>query len=418
MIRRDLLLTLFGIGAGQLIILFAMPLLARVYGPSAFGTYSVIVAVAGVVATIAALRIDLAVSSAVDADIAPLTRASLFLPVLVVPLVMALMAALLWLPFEMPLPFGMQDLPLIGLIALFQGWVFVGSGLSTRFGAFATLAAAKIVQPLVFVVVALLVLSDLSLAMAIGWGAALVATLPSLRRIPLRQGWKDTRAAVRRMWRFPAISMPMALLDVLALALPLLVIATTFGDAAAGNYSQVQRLIGAPLVLVATAGGQIFMKYAGDQIRNGVSTLPLMARFVVVMTGLAILVAVAVAVAGQPVLQILVGPGWRTDTGFLLLALLPVLWRVIASPVSSVLILTHRLGTLGLWQTSYFLVTIFTLLIASRFSGFEGTLAALALSEFVMYSIYLSLSVRAARRSGASPIHHPRGANSSPLVSL
>ncbi len=397
MIRRDLLLTLFGIGAGQAILLVTMPFLARAYGPAAFGTYSVIVAVAGIVATIAALRIDLAVSGAVNTDVAPLTRASLLLPLIVVPVAIGLLAMTLHLPLAAHLPFQDRDLPMIGVIALFQGWVFVGSGLSTRFGSFAVLAAAKVAQPLVFALTALLVLDDLPLSMAIGWIVALLATVPSLRRISVRQGWHDTIAAVRRMWRFPAISTPMALLDVLALSLPLLVIASVFGERSAGNYAQVQRLIGAPLVLVATAGGQIFLKHAGDRIRSGTPVLLLLVRFVLAMLALALGVMLAVAVAGHAILTLLVGSGWRTDTVFLLLALLPVLCRVIASPVSSVLILTHRIGTLGIWQISYFAVTAFTLLIASHHLGFEGTLAAVACSEFVMYSIYLFLSVRAAR---------------------
>lgn len=400
MIRRDLFLTMFGIGAGQAVLLLATPFLARMYGPEVLGDWSVIVTVAGIVATIAALRMDLAVSSAVEADVAPLTRASLVLPFIVVPLAVGFLAAALRLPMAAVAPFGLGDLPMVGLIALFQGLVLVGSGLSTRFGAFRTLAAIKIAQPLVFAITALLLIRDLPLAMAIGWAAALLVALASIRQVPLHRGWRDTSDAFRRRWRFPAISAPMALLDVLSLSLPLLVIASAFGDAAAGNYSQVQRLIGAPLVLVATAGGQIFLKHAGDRVRAGLSIMPLFWRIVLTMAGLAIAVSLTVAIIGDPALRLLFGPGWRTDTGFLLLALLPVLWRVIASPVSSVLILTDRLGILGWWQVSYFLITAATLLAAARLLRFEETLAALAVSEFVMYGAYLFLSIRAARQVG------------------
>lgn len=417
MIRRDFFLTAFGIGAGQAILLLATPLLARAYGPVAFGAYSVDVAIAGILATIAALRLDLAVSGAVDADVEPLTRASLALPLLVVPMLLGLLATISLLPLGVEWPFHLHDIPLIGLIALCQGWVLVGSGLSTRFGAFGTLAAAKIIQPLVFAATALLLLRDLSLAMAIGWAAALIATAPSLRRVRMGQGWTETWAAVRRMWRFPVISMPVALLDVLALSLPLLVITSTFGSAAAGNYAQIQRLVGAPLVLMATAGGQTFLKYAGDRVRAGLPVMPLMARFVAAMAGLALLVVAAVALAGEPILRLLVGPGWQTNTSFLLLVLVPVLWRVVASPVSSILILTHRLGTLGIWQISYFSITAATLFVASKFAGFEGTLAALAFSDFIMYAAYLFLSLRAARLGAADPNHRPDARDGVPMLS-
>jgi O-antigen/teichoic acid export membrane protein len=220
-----------------------------------------------------------------------------------------------------------------------------------------------------------------------------------LRKIVLTRGWRESREAVRRMWRFPAISAPMALLDTLALAMPLLVIASSFGDQAAGNYAQVQRLIGAPLVLVATAGGQVFLKYAGDRFRAAESVMPLIRRFVLYMAGLAVLVLIAVALVGQPLLRMLIGNQWRTDTGFLVLALLPVICRVIGSPVSSVLILTHRLTALATWQICYFVTTAATLFAGARWLDFEGLLAALAINEFLLYGAYLSLSIHSARQA-------------------
>jgi O-antigen/teichoic acid export membrane protein len=127
--------------------------------------------------------------------------------------------------------------------------------------------------------------------------------------------------------------------------------------------------------------------------------MPLLLRFVLTMVGLVLLVTITVAVVGHPVLQFLVGPAWRTDTGFLILALLPVLWRVIASPVSSILILTDDITTLGIWQFTQFLVTAIILFGFVHSLGFEWTLGALAISDFIMYGAYLFLSIRAARRS-------------------
>lgn len=403
MIRHDLFFALFGIGVGQAILLIATPFLARYYGPGPIGLYSVIVSVAGIIATISALRLDLALSSASDSDVPALTRAGLVLPFAIVPLATAVLAAALVSPIASQLPFTTRDLPMIALIALFQGLVFVGSALSTRWGAFRLLAAIKIVQPLVFAATALLALHNLPLAMAmaIGWAVAFAAAAPIFGRIAFFDGWRVTRVAIRQAWRFPVISTPMALFDVLSLALPLLVIASAFGAPAAGNYAQVQRVIGAPLVLLATAGGQTFLKHAGDRVRAGTSVMPIFRRFLVAMAGLASLMLLAVIVLGHAALQALVGPGWRTDTPFLVLALMPVLFRVVASPVSSILILTDRITMLAAWQVSYFLVTAATVTIAARYFSFDQLLGALAVSEFVMYAAYLLLSSHAARRVSA-----------------
>lgn len=396
-IRRDLLVALGGIGGGHLLLLIAMPFLARAFGPSSFGTFAVVVSIAGIIATVAALRFDLAVVSAADEDVNALTRSSFLLPIFVVPLALTVLAFGLALPWGSAMPFDLNELLLIGPIALFQGLALVGMALGTRLGAFPTVAAMKILQPTAFALTALLVIKELSLAMAVGWAVACLVAIRLVWRVPFLRGWRSSWRITKRLWRFPAISMPMALLDALALALPLLVIASSYGDEAAGNYSQVQRLLGAPLALVAMAGSQVFMKYAGDHFRAAEPVTPLIRRFAFAMGGLASGVLIAVILIGDPLLQLLIGNEWRTDTGFLLLALLPVIFRVIASPVSSVLILTHRLSLLGAWQSSYFVTTAATLFLASRWLDFEGLLMALVVNELVLYGIYLALSVRAAR---------------------
>jgi len=401
-LRRDLLTTMAGIGAGQLILLAAMPFLARAFGPAAFGHYSVIVAIAGVLATISALRLDLAVTSAADRDVDALARAALVLPVVVGPAGVLLLWLATRLPISRDWSFGHYDLTVIAAIAAAQGMVLGASGLSTRLGNFGTLAAIKIFQPLVFAGLALTILPNLPLAMAAGWIASLAAAIPVLDRVPIRSGWRRTWDAALRSWRFVAISAPVALLDVLALALPLLFIAAAYGSSDAGNYSQVQRLIGAPLTLVATACAQVFFKHAGDRFRRGEELLPLFRRVSAGMAVLAVLALVAVLLIGHPLLSFLMGPSWRTDTAFLVLSLCPVLFRVVASPVSSTLIVTGRLGTIGVWQATYCAVTLATLSMAKYWLGFEQMLFVYACSEFVMYVLYLVLSYRAAARfSGA-----------------
>jgi O-antigen/teichoic acid export membrane protein len=403
-IRRDLLLALTGIGGGQILLLIAMPFLAREFGPSAFGTYSVIVSVAGVIATIAALRLDFAMISATDRDLPALTRASFLLPWLVIPIALALLAFGLSMPYADALPFKYEALPFIGLIALFQGLGLVGTALGTRLGAFPTVAAMKIVQPFVFAITALFVIHELSVAMAIGWLLVFLISLRTLRGIRMFRGWSESKTAVRQMWRFPVISMPMALLNALALVLPVLVIASAFGDQTAGNFSQVQRLVGAPLMLIATASSQVFMKYAGDKLRASQPVIPLIYKFLSIMSGLSLITLFAVAAIGQPVLNFLLGNEWRTDTSFLILVLLPVTFRVVASPLSSILILAHRIPLLARWQASHFVMTVGTLIAGTRWLEFEGVLIAIAISDFLMYGIYLFLSVRVAAQSDKSAL--------------
>lgn len=379
-------------------MLGATPFLARAYTPAEFGSFSVIYAVAGVIATVAALRMELAVGSAHDEDVAEFARLALLLPILVVPLSLLALLALARSPAAGILPFNAADLPYIAAIGLMQGLSFVGAAIATRTGRFHLFAAIKIVQPLLFALTALIILDNLAASMAIGALAAAAIALPTARALSIGGLQSAILAPIRKAWRFPAISAPMALLDVLALALPVLVIASAFGEQASGNFAQIQRLIGAPLVLAAMAGGQVFLKHAGDRLRAGDVVMPLYRRFVIVMAVLALAVFLALALVGHEVVDFLVGPGWRTDTPFLLLVVLPVLWRVIASPVSHVMILTNRIGTLGVWQALYFTGTAVILISGAAHVSFDALLAIFAVSELVFYSVYIGLSAFAAHQ--------------------
>lgn len=402
MIRRDLSLSLIGIGAGQLIMFAATPFLARIYTPAEFGAFSVNYAVAGVIATVAALRLDLALSGARDEEVADFARLSFVLPLVVVPVSTLALWALVHSPVARILPFGWGDVAYIAAIGFLQGLSFVGAAIATRTGRFQLFAAIKILQPLVFAFLALLVLDDLSASMAIGALAAALAILPAIRSLGVAFRGKIALAPLRTAWRFPAISAPMALLDVLALAMPVLVITSAFGEQASGNYAQVQRLIGAPLVLAAMAGGHVFLKHAGDRFRSGVPVMPLYRRFVLVMTGFALAVFLVLVLAGEEIVGFLVGPNWRTDTPFLLLVVLPVLWRVVASPVSHAMVLTNRIGAQGIWQALYFIGTAAMLIVGASLVPLDTLLAVFAVSEFVFYGAYLGLSAYAANRADTS----------------
>lgn len=205
--------------------------------------------------------------------------------------------------------------------------------------------------------------------------------------------------AIRRTWKFPVMSVPMTLLDSLAVALPLLFILATFSGEDAGSYSQVQRLIGAPLVLAGLAVGQVFYKYAGDRYRSNEPIAPLLWLVVggLSLIGFALL-AVALAV-GEYLLGFLLGQAWRVDTWFVILTLIPVVARVIVSPVSTIFLIANRIGMLSIWQVLYFIVTLSVLSVAKERLDFDHFILAFGCSECIMYGSYLFLAAHVAQQT-------------------
>jgi O-antigen/teichoic acid export membrane protein len=396
--RRDLVVSATGIGAGQFVVLLSTPVLARIYTPAQFGVYAAIVSCAAVIASVSSLRFDSAIPVVPAEDVPAISRLALVLPVIVAPLALSVVTLL---PEDInQLKSSLTDGAwlAVAVVAIMQGVTATANSLCTRRGDFVLAALTKVVQPVVFAASAWLLVSDLSFALAISWIVALLVGVRAFRDVGLMSGWRDTTEACRRAWRYPVLFAPVSLLDTLTQALPLLAIVSIFGGADGGNYSQVQRLIGAPLMLVGLAVGQVFLKHAGDLIRTSTPLTPLFLRVLRNLVALACLIILIVVLVGDWVLALFLGHGWRTDTMFLILVILPVVFRTIVSPLSSVFLLHGRIGLAALWQATYFLVTASVIFFGRSSVSLDYLLAALVCSEFMMYLAYLFLAYSLVRR--------------------
>lgn len=380
-----------GIAAGQLLVLLAMPILARQYSPAAFGVYASLVAVSGVIATGAALRLEAALPATEDGETPTMYR--LGLSACGISLVVGILFATVeaFRSFALPQALSGTFLAMLCIsTGALHGILLLAGAALTRSGNFVHLAILRIIHPAGFVVAALLqVPGGLPVAFTIGVAGAAVCGLAfSWRQLvaPARYGI----ARVARKYReFPMISLPMAILDTLALALPLLYIAQHYGESAAGNYSQIQRLAAAPLLLFSAAIAQVFYKHAGDISRSGSSVRPLMWKTIrnLGISGI-VLLALAAAV-GDPVLSLFLGKAWRTDTGYLLLILIPVVVRTSVSPITSVILLSGQLRLGAAWQILYAASTVLVLHYMTKHFSLDQLLFGVLVNEIVMYLIYL-----------------------------
>lgn len=394
--KKDILINAAGIGGGQMLVLLATPVLARIYSPSQFGDYAALLAAAGVVATIASLRFDVALPAVPDADVRPLLHIAVGLP-FVVSMVAVLIIGSLAASIDALAGMVGSNLVWLAAIAAMLGSANVCQAFFVRAGDFKRVAGLKLLQPMTFAVVALMAWVGLSGALLVSWFAVLLVALFGCRSALFSYDLQRSWEAVKGARKYPLLSAPVALLDTASLALPLLFIVAAFGNESGGNYSQVQRLLAAPLLLLGIAASQVFYKHAGDLHRSGAPVEPLLWRVIGTLFGIAVLLVIVTVVAGEPLMGLLLGAGWRTDLYFLLLSIAPVLFRMVVSPVSSVFLITNRLGLGSAWQVLYFIVTAGVILFAMGRFNLEGYLLALAGAELVMYILYLALAVGVAR---------------------
>jgi O-antigen/teichoic acid export membrane protein len=151
------------------------------------------------------------------------------------------------------------------------------------------------------------------------------------------------RDALRRNWKYPSLVLPSSLLDALAVALPLPIVSSVFGTAAAGQFFLVMRVAGWPANLVGAS--------VGDVVHEGLSTAArlepvrvstLLWKSARHLAGVGFLVYVPVALGSPFLFGLVFGHAWQ-QAGTLVALLSPfLLAMLVTSPLSRLLLVVNR----------------------------------------------------------------------------
>ena len=224
--------------------------------------------------------------------------------------------------------------------------------------------------------------------------ALLYYLLVGIRKI----SFTEIKRVARKYLEYPLLVAPTSMLDAAALTMPVLFISGSYGFESTGHYTQIQRLIGAPIIMAGIVVGQLFMKRSGELFREGRSSRKLLWKSIGVLSAGAIVLLIGLAIFGEVVSRAILGDAWRVDTKFLVIVITPLLFRAVISPITTVT-LTHGMAKIGtLWQVYYFVTTYFGLLYAAKTMNFENFLIFYAIIEIVAYLLYLMLADQVASR--------------------
>jgi O-antigen/teichoic acid export membrane protein len=190
---------------------------------------------------------------------------------------------------------------------------------------------------------------------------------------------------------FALLGLPGAILDVVGYSLCIWIVTAAYGADSSGELSQVQRIVGAPLMLASISLGQILLRHTAEMKDDLDGLRHLMLRLLALMGGGALITLVALAIAGEPVLAWLLGSRWHVESVTIVAVSAAVFVRAIVSPASALLATFRRFDLALRWQILYFVsaATLFTL--ASSALPFRWFVVFYAAHEAVLYGIYLRL---------------------------
>jgi len=393
-LRRGFLLLLGGTTAGQIALVVAAPILARLYTPEQFGVFGVLLALAAVATSVACLRFDLAIPLP---DRLRDSKSLVFLCLLVLGgVVIALVV--LSAPMVQLSESVWPDIVIGGwiwfvpaLVTLTTSYTVL-SQLAVRLQAYPVIGRTTVVQNVGTVVSQAL---SSSLAAGLMWGALagrtlgiwslLVSTGIRPRDYP---GRRQLLALSREYWRFPVLFAPFALLNALGGQLVVLVLPSLFGATATGQYVMAVRILSLPAAVVGAAAGQVFLgELARVRWTSKATVLRLYLRWSLGLGGAALLLFLG-ALTAPAVFSFVLGEDWRVAGECALILAAGVAAGLVASPLAHTWTVYQRGVVSGLWDASRLGLIAIALVLAAKLElNLTMTLILISTVTFVTYLI-------------------------------
>ena len=186
---RSVLVLLRGSALSQVVMVAALPLLARFYRPEQFGVAAAVLSFLTILLIVGSLRLEVALLSVPETDLATLVRCAIWLALLINMGAFVPVAVIAICDNARP-PEQRAALLLLPFVGLFASWNQVASYLTTRRKDFAAAANARVVQAFGYAGIALaggLVRpASATLLLADGLARAVAAAYSVRRLAPLR----------------------------------------------------------------------------------------------------------------------------------------------------------------------------------------------------------------------------------------
>jgi O-antigen/teichoic acid export membrane protein len=396
---RNVLTVLAGAMGAQALPLLAAPLLTRMCTPAEMGAFSIWLSVITVAAIGATLRIDVAMILDRDEQEQRLCFGVVAYSAAVLASGMTLLAVIVR-ALDLPAVQGITwfELLTIGVGTWLTAYTQTTLAYATSHNEFGKAAKAKMLgagtiagAQLAFLAMGLggtALPGGHLIGLVAGLWTARVLLSPPSARVGLRLDTEQRKYLLKHQafWRF---SLPSSLLNALVGQLPLFIIAIKHGALAAGLFALTQRVLAAPISLLAASVLEVFKRQSVQDFQTvGNCEEAYLATFKALAL-LALGPSLILFLFAPELFGAIFGEAWR-PAGELARILAPLCFlNFIASPLSYVFFVAGKQKIELVWQVALFLMTI-TVFTAS--ASLHQSVLWYASGYCVLYLVYLYMS--------------------------
>lgn len=405
---KNVLIVASGAAMAQIITLFLLPIVTRLYGPEAYGLMGTFLAIVSIVVPIAGLSYSIAIVLPKEDDEAKVViKLSL-----IVTFIIASLSLVFLLLFYKPISTLMQVkeiskyLFLTPLVILAGGYFEVLKEWMIRKNEYKIVSKVTVYQPIIanssMIFIGLLypVASVLIIISSIKQGISAFLLYLSFKKkyknfsnVNSKFSLKET--AIKYI-DFPLYRAPEGFINAIAQSMPIFILATLFGPSAAGFFTLCRSVLTQPISLVGSAVGEVFYPRISKAYNDNEKLTNLLKKVTFVLGVVGVLPFGVVVITGPWLFELVFGLEWRMGGDFARWLSVEFYFLLMSRPAVKVL------PVLSAQRFNLLFTTIMLFLKASAlfigFYIFEDQVVAVALLAIIgaimyFYLIFKTLSI-------------------------
>lgn len=396
---RNIMVLITGTGLAQALPIAISPILTRIYSPEEFGVFALYMAIVAILSVLVAGRYELAIMLPKDdKDAANILGLSLMLSFVVSALLFALVLVfgsniasilnapeirkwLYWIPLSTVLTGVYQSFNYwsnrrshysrLAISRVFQSTGAAGGQLS---GGFSNMGAAGLVGGQIFGQA----ISTLMLGKLI---------LKDDREELVCINLSDMLSQAGRYKRFPQFLIVAHGFNTASSQMVIVLLNSLFSSAVAGLYMLTQRVLGAPITLVANAIGDVFRQEASYSYAHKGECLAIYKRTLKKLLLISTLPFIVFYFIAPDLFSVIFGKDWQV-AGEYAQILTPMFYlRFVTSPLSTMFMIAEKQKLDLFWQIALFILTSSALLLGYFFNDIATALFFYMLSYSFLFFI-------------------------------
>jgi O-antigen/teichoic acid export membrane protein len=391
---------LSGTFLAQLIPIAGTFVLARIFTPSSFGQYSVWLGIVLFLSVVVTCRFEM--SLAVEDDGAAryvavaMTLVTIVLgSIIATAMLFVVLSVSKWTIIRLPMGLLLITIPTAALLAAtqtLQNWAAAD-------GRYTHLSVNRLVQAtsIVLLQIGLGLIRPDSSCLGFGYLAGIVVALSTGFILMPISGFQLVNIIKKLVdfWksqkRFPLYSLPADSLSAATAQLPVIIVASRFGEDAAGLLSMALRMVGAPMALLSSSVLDVFKRHASTAFRDrGECRAEYLHAFRILLV-VAFVSSIAIISLSKPLFALFFDHKWLGASAFCIWLLPRFALGFVASPLSYIVYIVGKQQIDLAWQITLIGMTVPVLFLVG---SLQSSVSIYAWCYGFLYLIYIAMSYR------------------------